>query len=244
MSDKNKNSSALPNPVQEIGMRLREIRGAQSQAEFCASLGVHKNTYGGYERGDRTPDAILIANVCALYGIRLEWLLWGKPPMRADRVIEGPPDGTGESDAAPYGLAPGLVYLPLVRARLAAGNGSLETEADVQGYFAFRRDWIASKGNPAHLVLMKVSGDSMEPELRDGDMVLIDQAQRDPIPGRLYAVGIEDGIVVKLLDVAPGKLLLRSVNAEKYDPIEVNLRGDLAATVRIIGRVIWQCRER
>ncbi len=89
---------------------------------------------------------------------------------------------------------------------------------------------------------MDVSGDSMEPDIKSGDMVLIDQSQTDIVIGRIYAVGIEEGIVVKALDIAPGKLILRSKNPA-YAPLEVDLRGDLKDSVRIIGRIVWWCHE-
>ncbi len=92
------------------------------------------------------------------------------------------------------------------------------------------------------MVLMEVVGDSMEPLLQQGDMVLLDQSQTDILPGGIYAVGIDDGIVVKSVDKAPGKLILRSRN-ERYQPLEIDLRGDLADTVRVIGRVVWWCHE-
>lgn len=133
-------------------------------------------------------------------------------------------------------------WVPLVRARLSAGNGSLETEDRVEARYAFRRDWISQKGRVDKMVLMRVVGDSMEPDLCNGDMVLLDQSQNEIVAGAFFAVGIEDAVVVKALDQAPGKLILRSVNPA-YPPMDVPMTGDLADTVRIIGRVIWWCRE-
>ena len=48
---------------------------------------------------------------------------------------------------------------------------------------------------------------------------------------------------IKQIETLPGhRMLLRSLN-ERYEPIEVDLRGDMAESVRIIGKVIWWCRE-
>lgn len=132
--------------------------------------------------------------------------------------------------------------VPKVKARLSAGGGSLETNDDVVGLFAFRAEWLRAKGNPAHMVLMEIAGDSLEPELRDGDTALINQGQKDALAGKLYAVGIGDMVVVKQVETIPGKLVLRSINPA-HAPVEVDLRGDLADGVRVIGRVIWWCRE-
>lgn len=140
--------------------------------------------------------------------------------------------------------APSMGYslIPKVQARLAAGTGSLETGGEVIGYYAFKLDFLHRKGNPNHMVLMDVAGDSMEPVLMDADSVLIDESQRQIISGALFAVGVDHEVFVKYLIRVPGKLVLKSKNPE-YDPIEVDMNGDLADTVRIIGRVVWSCRE-
>ena len=136
-----------------------------------------------------------------------------------------------------------VVMVPLVGARLAAGRGSLETAGEVQSYFSFRSDWLCRKGDPDKMVLMKVCGDSMEPDIRHGDMVLVDQGKTQIYGHAIYAMGINEEIYVKQVETLPGgTLVLRSRNPE-YEPIRVDLRGDLADSVRVIGRVIWCCRE-
>jgi phage repressor protein C with HTH and peptisase S24 domain len=133
--------------------------------------------------------------------------------------------------------------VPLVAARLAAGKGSLETEGEVLSYFSFRNDWLSRKGDPDKMVLMKVCGDSMEPDIRHGDMVLVDQSKSQIYGHAIYAMGINEEIYIKQVETLPGgKLVLRSRNPE-YEPIHVDLHGDLADSVRVIGRVIWYCRE-
>ncbi len=136
----------------------------------------------------------------------------------------------------------GYSLIPKVQARLAAGTGSLETEGKVIGYYAFKTDFLKRKGRASKMVLMDIIGDSMEPVLMDSDTVLIDESQNSIIAGGLFAVGIDSAVLVKYVDALPGKLSFRSRN-ERYAPIEVDMSGDLAETVRIIGRVVWSCRE-
>jgi Predicted transcriptional regulator len=135
-----------------------------------------------------------------------------------------------------------MMFVPLVEARLSAGTGSLETSADGERKYAFRSDFLHRKGSPSKMVLMRVSGDSMEPEIKDGDVVLLDQGKTTILPGRMYAVGIEEAIYVKQIDTIPGKLILKSMN-QAYPPIEVDMRGDLAEQARVIGQVLWVGRE-
>jgi len=81
----------------------------------------------------------------------------------------------------------------------------------------------------------------MEPVIRDKDIVLVDQGQTEIITGNIYAIGIEDEVLIKYVDRVPGNYVLRSANKE-YTPINVDLR-DESLNIRIIGRVLWMGRE-
>ena len=135
-----------------------------------------------------------------------------------------------------------LIMIPMVEARLSAGHGSLEVGGGSERSYAFRSDFLHRKGNPRDMVLMRVSGDSMEPEIMDNDIVLIDQGKRDVTPGRLYAVGFDEAIYLKRIDILPGKVILKSTNAA-YPPVELDTRGDCEDAFRVIGRVLWCGRE-
>ena len=87
---------------------------------------------------------------------------------------------------------------------------------------------------------MDIFGNSMEPELKDGDTVLIDMAQKEILAGAIYAVGLDDTIMVKRLEKRPDKLVLFSDNKD-YPPIY--FEGEEINNVHIIGKVIWICRE-
>jgi phage repressor protein C with HTH and peptisase S24 domain len=90
------------------------------------------------------------------------------------------------------------------------------------------------------MVAMEVFGHSMEPEIKDGHTVLLDQSQVNIFAGAVYAVGIEDTILVKRLEKHPNKLVLCSDNHD-YEPIFLDATD--MENVRIIGKVIWSCRE-
>lgn len=136
-----------------------------------------------------------------------------------------------------------IILLPQVAARLAAGYGSLETEGEVVDHFAFSQDWLCRLGNPERMVLMEVTGNSMEPDIKHGDKVLVDQGKTQIYGHAIYAVGVNEEIYIKQVETLPGnRLVLRSLNP-RYEPIEVFLGGDLADSVHIIGRVLWWCHE-
>ncbi len=130
--------------------------------------------------------------------------------------------------------------IPKVRARLSAGGGSFETEPDIEGYYSFQKEWLSKKGNPNKMVLMDIFGNSMEPELRDGDTVLIDKSKKEILAGAIYAIGVDDTVMVKRVEKLPYKLVLLS---ENKDYSTIFLQGDEIKNVRILGKVIWICRE-
>jgi phage repressor protein C with HTH and peptisase S24 domain len=210
---------------------MRDALG-YTQQDLSAITGIPLRSLKGYEMGERKPRSDALAAI-ARTGVNIHWLVTGEGEMRAESA-HGIYIGN-ERQASPQTE---LVMVPLVAARLSAGGGSWETDGDVTGHYAFRSDWIRRKGDPSRMVLMEIAGDSMEPELRDGDLVLVDQSQYRPMAGRIYAIGMDDVVVVKVVDVEPEHLVLRSFN-QAYTPLRV-----LPDAVRILGRVIWSCRER
>jgi len=62
----------------KIGERIKEIRGAISQAAFSAKLNVGQSTIGRYEKGGRSPDAEFILLLKKHYKVNPNWLITGE----------------------------------------------------------------------------------------------------------------------------------------------------------------------
>lgn len=217
----------------EFGDRVRKCREdlGMSQQTLSTKIGVSLTTIQNYEGGQfpKGSHAIRLAQVLL---VSLDFLFLGKDTRR----LSNRPSNT---QSVPEDE---IVMIPMVEAILSAGGGSLETSGDSEKGYAFRRDFIQRKGNPDNMVLMRVSGDSMEPEIKDGDVILLDQSKIRIVPGKMFAVGFEESIYVKKIDNLPGKVILRSENPV-YPPVELDVRGDLAEQFRVIGRVLWVGRE-
>jgi phage repressor protein C with HTH and peptisase S24 domain len=202
--------------------RVFEATGIASQNELASVLNIHRAAVSQAKRKGAVPERWILI-LSRKFGLNPEWLETG----------EGLTFSSQEAGAA-------FVHVPKVAARLSAGGGSFETASKIEGHFAFQRSWLTQKGDPGRMVLMDVSGDSMEPEIRDGDMVLIDRSRVEMLAGAIYAVGVDEAILVKRVEKQPNALVLHSDNP-RYAPMV--LRGDETAGVRMIGRVIWVCRE-
>lgn len=218
-----------------IAARITELRGSMSRAEFAKRIGVSPNTLRNYEGELSLPNSDVVASICTACGVSPYWLLMGTGPMMDSGGIAALAPQIGQTDS-------NFIYVPCVEARLAAGTGSLETSDALKGRYAFRTDWILSKGNTENMVLMHVTGDSMSPEIKHGDIVLIDQGKREVYAYGYYAVGIEDAIYIKQVSTKPGQLILRSLNPA-YEPIIVNMAEEQPKSIRLIGRVIWVGRD-
>jgi len=205
--------------------RVRQAAGINSQQELARLLSVNRSAVTQAKKRDSVPE-MWIFKLARDLGLSQEWLESGRGEPTLTRAAE-----PQEAEFA---------KVPKVNARLCAGGGSFEVGGDVEDYYAFRNEWVRRKGNPEAMVLMDIFGNSMEPEIKEGDTVLIDQSKKSIIAGGIFAVGIEDTVMVKRLEKRPGALLLFSDNHE-YAPIE--LRGEEMANARIIGKVVWCCRE-
>jgi phage repressor protein C with HTH and peptisase S24 domain len=230
--------------------RLKEATGARTDTELAHSIGLKQSSISGAKTKQEIPPAWII-EIAKKFNVSTDWLLFGigEKALGAPRIASAEaqnqdivPDGEPQWMSPEAAPAMGYTLVPKVQARLSAGTGSLETEGKVIGYYAFKTDFLLRKGRAGKMVLMDVLGDSMEPEIRDGDTVLIDESQNEILAGGLFAVGIEQEVYVKYLHRIPGKLILKSKNPE-YEPIEVDMDGDVADRVRIVGRVVWSCRE-
>ena len=139
-------------------------------------------------------------------------------------------------------------HIPLHDAMLAAGDGYSNHGEAVIDQLAFRRDWlrwICITASDARLA--RVQGDSMQPSMWDGDMILIDTKSNDPqVRARdakdqrrspVYAM-IDNGEArVKRVERPAHDMMMLISDNPDYAP-ELRQGNDLA-NIKIIGKVVW-----
>ena len=80
--------------------------------------------------------------------------------------------------------------------------------------------------NPEGLRILRVRGNSMEPEMREGDRLVVDTARRVPATGEMFVLWDGNGLVVKRIETVrePGPPRLRLISANPdYDWEETKL---------------------
>ena len=140
-----------------------------------------------------------------------------------------------------------FVQIPLYDIRAAAGKGELVPTENPIDALAFKRDWIRQEvhANPNDLRLIYVEGDSMEPDLRAGDIILVDHTDTHARREGIYVILLDGALLVKILQRLPGGVIRVISRNESYEPFSIKVQ-DLDGEHRpivIVGRVVWQCRR-
>lgn len=213
------------NKVDVLINRIMNATGISSQSELARELGINRSGITHARNKNHIPDNWII-KLFRRFKVNPEWVETGNGPVFYDQKQN--------EDCS------GFRRIPKVAARLSAGTGSFECDQNISQFLSFSSSWLSRKGSAAAMVAMEVFGRSMEPLIREGDTVLIDQSQTRIMAGAIYAVGVDDTILVKRLEKHPDALVLCSDNKD-FSPI--HLDSHALEKVRILGRVIWSCRE-
>jgi phage repressor protein C with HTH and peptisase S24 domain len=236
-------SSELKNP--EFHARLVELMGEESTKKpfaWAARVGISKGAFDRIWNDGTVPSADLLIRISARTGVSIDWLLTGQGPMylqpSGESAISINEHG-GQGAAPADGLDKDFVLIPVVEGKISAGGG-LVPDNTIELTIAFKREWIARKGDHRAMSIIRVRGDSMEPTLLDGDIILVNHGDKVVnVNGGIYAVAFRDEIMVKRIEVLfpEGKLKLISDNG-RYSSYVADPQD-----VVINGKVIWYGRD-
>jgi len=165
--------------------------------------------------------------------------------LLAEWIKEHHPDLIPPPPELPPKLPEGVFRIPLYDVRAAAGSGSFITEENLETYLDFTQDLANNLGiEPKHLAGLRVSGDSMEPELQDRDVVLICTRVdlEAPLVADIYVFSLNGHLHIKRLRRLPeGSIQAVSTNPA-YAPFII-LAGEASEDFRILGRVVMRWRR-
>lgn len=220
-----------------FGDRLKEARGSTTQADFARELDFALNTYARYEREETPADIDLLFALQEKRGISADWLLTGKGTMTQSSSGQ-----LGIADLEPfYG---DLAWIPLYNVKAKAGHGTLVTSESIVDSLVFKRDFLRNelRAGPQDLNLIHVEGDSMEPTLRAGDVILVDHRRKRPDREGIYVLRVDDALLVKRLQLQPGGRVVATSDNATYRPFDLDLKA-IQDGIDIVGRVVWAGRR-
>lgn len=242
--------------------RLREERErtGKSQRSLAELLGISKNTQLAYENGtspitleylDRVAalgmDALYVASGSRGAGGASVSSRLSSPIGGMARTLLGHEPGKQSSElrdrSLGYGAPPSensdTVEVAEIDLRYGMGATFLDDVVDATPR-SFSRAWLRNftDSPPAELFWAKGQGNSMEPEIRDGDIVLIDRRQQSLLMGDLiwaFAYG-DTGMIKWLRPMPDGSVKIyssnQSVRPETAHDGEINIIGRVVAVVK------------
>lgn len=197
--------------------RLRKCRERRelTQSELADKVGVHKQTISQYERGVRNPDYTILRKICSVFGVSTDYMLGREMQFYDDYGNLIDPD---EKVSVP------------VYGQVAAGI-PMEMIEDITDTEDIPK--AMTRGGKQYFAL-KIHGNSMEPRMRDGDVIIV-RKQPDAEDGEIVVAAVNgDDATCKRLKKYKDAIALLSTNPD-YDPIYIS-KGEKPVT--ILGKVV------
>ena len=166
----------------------------------------------------------------------IEWLATGEGPQKA----EGDTFPTKAHQPAPSSLASpspdDYCYVPLYDVHASAGHGAVIDEEPVKSRLAFKQAWLRGEMGltPKDCCLIYVTGDSMEPTLRKGDVVMLDRANTLYIDDGIYCLRFDGGLVIKRVQRINATQIKVMSDNSIYEPYIIGITD-----AEIVGKVVW-----
>lgn len=205
-----------------FGAKLKKCRKDRSlsQKEFGQKIGVAESTVSLYESNKRFPDADTLKKISALFEVSLDYLLGNAPakaaqPKTAGRGVRIPVLGRVVADIPIEAVEEILDYEEITPELAATGE-----------FFA-----------------LQVKGDSMEPTLRDGDVVIV--KKQPTVDSGDIAIVLVNGndATVKEIKESPSGITLIGHNVAVYTPKFYSNREIEELPIQIIGKVVEMRRK-
>ena len=200
--------------------QLRKEKGL-TQKQVAEILGTTYVTVGNWERGTTFPDIPMAKKAATFYGVTVDELMKGAKVEPIKEVEYVPSDRTKK-----------FIRVPVL-GRIPAGI-PIEAIEDVEDWEDFPVDDTVQGRRYFGL---KVKGDSMEPEYRDGDVIIIQQ-QEECHSGDDCAVMVNgDDATFKRVRLHESGLTLQPLN-NRYEPQYYSAQQVQSLPVRILGVVV------
>ena len=236
----------------EIGERIRRARekAGISQSELARRVGVKPQAVQAWEAGKNGPSRKRISSLAKELQISEEELEFGR--RMGVVVLEGQAKYDPKHPSTIITIEKNFptekyAFIPRYDAKTSAGGGYHNGDhVEISKTHAFRIDWIRKNNwREEDLCVVEASGHSMDPHIRDGDVLLVNMSDKEFQDGKVYILLFPpEGLRAKRVHrMADGRIRISSDNPDKaqfpdeyYSPTE-------AAHLNIVGKVVQRSGE-
>jgi phage repressor protein C with HTH and peptisase S24 domain len=216
------------------------LRHWPSADRLARATGVSPSAFRKWLKGEAEPSRERLVALAEAASVSVGWLARGEGP---EPRLQGVGKASRARDtplSADAGIGRDFVLLPKRPDAAAAGS---ESPSPPQGaeFIALRHDWVRSAlgVQPEQLLVETALGESMQPGIRDGDLLFVDTSEDRFRSFGVYVVEIAgERLVKRVQPKLDGSVTLISDNAA-YETEHVP--SAQAAEIRVIGRVMWTC---
>jgi SOS-response transcriptional repressor LexA len=211
----------------DIGSRLGMLIKAMKlkQYQFTKKFGISANSLDRYKNNERFPDPQFLARLIDA-GVNVNWLLRGEGSMfilapwelgddvrttKKVQIVDGKPVLVNDFDTTYVRTS----IFPIV-AEISAGS-PMEVSEDMEPAESVEVPTRYIPFGTDNYVAFRINGQSMEPQILHGDIVLIKkQITWDGLDGKICAVRYETGITLKRIqyDEARRGVALQPLNKD------------------------------
>ena len=199
--------------------RIKQITEGVSDRNFAQSAGLNPSTFRSVKTGS-SPTLETLLSICRAANVNVGWLATGEGPMRP-----------GEQDAQ---KSAEYVGIPRYDATLSAGNGSWNADrATLLDHIPFTPEFLRrrlGRSSTEDLLILTAEGESMDPVISDGDLVMIDQRKKDLKDGIFAFVHNGEARIKWLRKTISGDVEVISLNQSPYFPMRPLKKMSLKAS--------------
>jgi phage repressor protein C with HTH and peptisase S24 domain len=219
--------------LQRIEERLRTT--GLSERKACLKAGLKVDAIRTIRRGNH-PRASTLRALAAVLGVSAAYLL--------DASEDAPaPTQAGAGARMVSVFDDGSPMVPIIELDVRAGNGAIARDETETGRWQVPGELIraVTTAPVAALRILTVYGDSMEPEFRPGQRVMVDTSDQLPSPPGVFVAWDGLATVLKRVEFVPHsdppRVRFTSDNP-RYQPYE-RILEDAHIKGRVIGRWTW-----
>lgn len=213
------------NNYEHFSERLKSVVGNDSLRGFAQKCAISPSTLSSYLSGDTFPTLDRLMMIADVSNSSYSWLATGNEAPSSNNAVVVKSDDITE--VPQYDLA------------ASAGAGSLVISSNPIAKFEFANSWLVEQGlNGKRLTVVPVKGDSMEPTLSEGDLMLVELFDENTLGyDGICVFSCDDGIKVKRLqrDLSRGGLHVISDNPS-YRPDYID--KDFTGYFQVHGRMV------
>lgn len=139
---------------------------------------------------------------------------------------------------APQASVEEYLDVPVYDIRAAAGAGAIVEDGSALFHEKFRINFIErlTRAPLSMLSIIEAAGDSMEPTIHSGDLVMVDHTVRSVAHGGIYIIRVDGANFVKRCHKSTSNRSIHVISDNPKYPVDIHSSAD---DVEVIGRVIW-----